>query len=332
MTETRILVHVHHPEFTLWNLPPGLGESWQERFASRGARVVVARDADSFHAELERADALVGGGLTERNFPRARRLRWIQAPSAGVGWLLFPDLVQSEVVVTNARGVHAVPMAEHLLGLMLSLVRKLHRARDFQTSRAWGQEALWKEEPLFDELAGRTLGVVGLGAVGSALAERARALGLGVLAVRRRPERGGPADEVRGVEELPWLLAASDFVADCLPHTRASEGLFDASAFARMRRGAYFLNVGRGSTVVEPDLVAALESGHLGGAGLDVTAEEPLPEASPLYRNPRVVLTPHVSGSSRRFWERAAALFADNIERFLDGRALLNQVDKVEGY
>jgi D-2-hydroxyacid dehydrogenase (NADP+) len=247
---------------------------------------------------------------------------------------LFPELVESPVVVTNARGLHAVPMAEHLLGLMLSLVRKLHLARDHQRAGHWGQEALWRGAPPYDELSGQTLGVVGLGAVGAALAVRAHALGMRVVAVRRRPESPLPpgVEEARGEADLPWLLAQSDFVADCLPHTRRTRGRFSDAEFAHLRRGAYFFNVGRGNTVDEAALVRALESGQLGGAGLDVTAEEPLPQRSPLYQLPQVLLTPHVSGTSRRFWERAGDLFVENLERFLDGRPLLNLVDKREGY
>ena len=329
---TRVLIHIHHPEYALWNLPEGLAEAWNEEFADRGARIVAARDPGDFARELPSADALVGSGLTPDLFANARRLRWVQVPSAGVGHLLFPAMLERPVALTNARGVHAVPMAEHAIALLLGLVRKVHRARDFQTQRRWGQDELTKEEPYFDEVNGRVLGIAGLGAVGSALAERASALGMRVLALRRRPERGGPAAEVRGVHDLPWLLESSDVVANCLPHTEASTSLFDAAAFARMRPGAYFLNLGRGSTVVEDELVQALESGRLAGAGLDVTAAEPLPEASPLYAHPRVLLTPHVSGTSIRYWDRASPLFRDNIERFLEGRPLLNLVDKQHGY
>jgi D-2-hydroxyacid dehydrogenase (NADP+) len=329
---TTILIYIHHPEYALWNLPEGLAEQWQRELGERGARIVAARDPETFARELPSADALVGSGLTPELFATAERLRWVQAPSAGVRHLLFPPMREGPVILTNARGVHAVPMAEHALALLLGLVRKIHRARDFQREAVWSQDELTKEEPYFDEVNGRALGVVGLGAVGSALAERAAALGMRVLAVRRRPEHGGPAEEVRGVEALPWLLESSDVVANCLPHTDVSKHTFDATAFRRMRPGAYFLNLGRGSTVVEADLLAALESERLAGVGLDVTAEEPLPKASALYSHPRVLLTPHVAGASKRYWKRAAALFRENMERFLDGRSLLNVVDKAHGY
>jgi D-2-hydroxyacid dehydrogenase (NADP+) len=331
---TTILVHIYHPDLPLWNFPPELGERLRERFGPRGVRFRVAPQEVVFGEAVADADVLLGRGLDAESLARARHLRWVQLPTAGVMGALFPELVASPVVVTNARGVHAVPMAEHLLGLMLALVRKLHLARDHQRAGRWGQSELWAGEPPYDELDGKTLGIVGLGAVGSALAVRAHALGMRVLAVRRRPGQALPdgVAEARGEAELDWLLEASDFVADCLPQTPRTRGLFGDSRFARMRPGAYFLNVGRGQTVDEAALVRALENGRLAGAGLDVTAEEPLPAGSPLYSLPQVLLTPHVSGTSRRFWQRAGDLFVDNIERFLDGRPLLNVVDKREGY
>jgi phosphoglycerate dehydrogenase-like enzyme len=334
MAMTTILVHIHHPDFSLWSFPPELGARLRARFAERGVRFRLAPQEVEFGEAIAQADALLGRGLDAETLARATRLRWVQLPTAGVMGALFPELVESPVVLTNARGVHAVPMAEHLLGLMLALVRKIHLARDHQRAARWGQEALWGGDPPFDELDGKTLGVVGLGAVGSALAVRAHALGMRVLAVRRRPAQPLPPGvaEARGEGDLPWLLERSDFVADCLPHTRRTRRLFSDAQFADMRPGAYFLNVGRGNTVDEAALVRALESGRLGGAGLDVTAEEPLPAGSPLYSLPQVLLTPHVSGTSRRFWERAGDLFAENIERFLDGRPLRNVVDKREGY
>src|SRR5262249_27966889 len=168
-----LLVHIHHPEMTLWNAPPELIAKWRERLGARGLRVVAAPHDVPFEDGLAEAEVLVGHGLTAQLFRRAKALKWIQAPSAGVGHLLVPELVASPVLWTNGRGVHADPMAEHLIGMMLALVRKIHRARDFQGRREWAQDALWREEPLLDEIGSRTLGIVGLGAIGKALAWRA---------------------------------------------------------------------------------------------------------------------------------------------------------------
>jgi phosphoglycerate dehydrogenase-like enzyme len=331
---TIVLVHIHHPTAALWNYPGAQAERLRARAASLGVRLVVAPDEVPLAAGLEEADVLFGRGLDAESLPRARRLAWNQAHTVGVLGLLFPELVESPVVVTNTRGVLAVPMAEHLLGLLLALTRKLHLARDAQLRGHWSQEELAGQDPPLDELAGKTLGVVGLGGVGTALAARASALGMRVLGVRRHP--GGPpppgVDEVRGEDELNWLLTESAVVANCLPHTPRTRDFFGPAQFARMRPGAYFLNVGRGSTVDEAALAFALVNGHLAGAGLDVTAEEPLPPESPLWSLPQVLLTPHVAGFSPRFWESITDFFAHNLERFLDGRPLLNVVDKRAGY
>src|SRR5580765_8300779 len=160
---------------TLWNAPADLIGAWKERFGARGLRVLAAPHEIAFADAMRSAEVLVGHGVTPEIFRSASQLEWIQAPSAGVGHLLFPDLVASPVILTNARGVHAEPMAEHVMAMMLALVRKIHRARDHQIKGQWAQDELWKEEPLLDEIGGRTLGIVGLGAIGQALASRARA-------------------------------------------------------------------------------------------------------------------------------------------------------------
>jgi phosphoglycerate dehydrogenase-like enzyme len=318
----------------LWNAPAEHIAAWRKRFGERGLFVLAAPHDAAFDEGLAEAEILIGHGLTVDLFRRATKLRWIQAPSAGVGHLLFPELVASPVILTNARGVHADPMAEHVIAMLLALVRKIHRARDYQGKGEWAQDALWREEPLLDEIGGRTLGIVGLGAIGQALAWRAHGLSMRVLGLRRHAGEALPpgVDEARGPDDLTWLLAQSDFVANCLPSTPKTKGLIGREAFAAMKRGAYLFNVGRGNTVDEAAMIAAIESGRLAGAGLDVTAEEPVPAQSPLYRMPQVLLTFHIAGASRRFWDRAAELFEDNVERYLDGRPLRNVVDKKEGY
>lgn len=319
---------------TLWNAPADLIGAWQQRFGARGLRVLAAPHEIAFADGMREAEVLVGHGVTPEIFRSASQLRWIQAPSAGVGHLLFPELVASPVILTNARGVHAEPMAEHVMAMMLALVRKIHRARDYQGAGQWAQDELWKEEPLLDEIGGRTLGIVGLGAIGQALALRAHAFGMRVIGLRRHMGGELPpgVHQARGPDQLAWLLSQSDFVANCLPSTPKTKHLFGADAFAAMKPGAYLFNVGRGSTIEEAAMIEALRAGRLAGAGLDVTDEEPLPASSPLYRMPQVLLTFHIAGASRRFWDRAARLFEDNVERYLDGRPLLNLVDKKEGY
>jgi phosphoglycerate dehydrogenase-like enzyme len=267
------------------------------------------------------------------NFASASRLEWIQVTAAGVGHVLFPELVESEVVLTNGRGLHSVAMAEHTIGVMLAFVRKLHLARDAQRERRWTQHEMWGGSPRFGELGGTTLGLVGLGSIGTAVAERARALGQHVIAVRRHPHADPtPANEQWGVDRLDELMARSDWIVLAAPLTSETRGLITAEHIGRMKRDAVLINLGRGGLVDEPALIAALEQGKIGGAALDVFRREPLDEKSPLWSMPNVIVTPHISGLGPRYWGRATDLFAANLRLFLAGEPLLNVVDKRAGY
>ena len=315
----------------VWTLPARLIADLALRHPE--VRFESPRDRATAERLLPGADVVYGALVDAENFPLARRLRWIHVSAAGVGSLLFPALAESEVVLTNGRGLHAVSMAEHALGLMLAFARKLHLSRDLQREHRWEQVGLWIGPPPFGQLAGGTLGLVGLGAVGSALAERAAALGLRVIAVRPHPARDPrPAHEQWGLERLPELLERADWVVLAAPHTDATHGMIGAAELARMRSGAVLVNLGRGVLVDEPALVAALREGRIAGAALDVVRGEPLAADSPLWDLPNVILTPHVSGLGPLYWERAVEQFAGNLERFLAGRPLLNVVDQRAGY
>ena len=319
-------------EQAVWNLPRGLVDS----LALRHAEVRFASPPDRAAAERLLPDAgVVYGVLVNReNFHLARRLRWIHVSAAGVGSLLFPALVESDVVFTNGRGLHGVSMAEHAIGTMLALARKLHVARDLQREGRWEQAGLWTGSPPFGQLAGSTLGLVGFGAVGSALAERAAALGMHVIVVRPHPSNGqpAPAHEQWGLDRLPELLERADWVVLAAPHTPATRGMIGAAELAHMKPAAVLVNLARGALVDEPALVSALASGRIAGAALDVVRQEPLPPDSPLWGMPNVILTPHISGLGPRYWERAVEQFEQNLERFLAGRPLFNVVDKRAGY
>src|SRR5439155_26664530 len=194
------------------------------------ARIEVPENAGESDRLLPEAEVVFGWAVRRDNFASAKRLRWIHTSAAGVGGLLFPELVESEVVVTNGRGLHATAMAEHALGVMLAFVRKLHLARDAQRERRWSQTELWTSPPGIAELAGATLGLVGLGQVGTALALRAAALGMRVIAVRRHPGADpAPAHEQWGTERLAELLARADFLVLAAPHTKATRGLIGAA-------------------------------------------------------------------------------------------------------
>ena len=334
MAPLRVLEFVRW-EDGVWNLPRVHIDRLAEEFPD------VRFDSPADRAENDRllpeADIVLGWGVRRSNFASARRLRWIQLTAAGVGSLLFPELVASPVIVTNARGLHAVSMAEHALGVMLMLARKLHLARDEQNRRVWAQARQWSEPPGFDQLSGATLGLIGLGAVGSALAARARALGMRVHAVRRHPAAvmvpgPAPADEQWGSDRLPELLRTSDWLVLAAPLTPDTRGLIGRAELALMPKHARIVNLGRGALIDEPALCEALARGDLAGAALDVFQEEPLPETSPLWAMPQVIVTPHVSGFGPRFWERTCEMFARNLHRWRNGQPLENVVDKQAGY
>jgi phosphoglycerate dehydrogenase-like enzyme len=315
----------------VWTVPGHLLQDLARRFPD--VRFEAPPDRAAAERLLPEAEVVYGVLVDAGNFSRARRLRWIHVSATGVGSLLFPALVESDVVLTNARGLHGLSMAEHALGVMLSVARKLHLARDLQREQRWGQARLWTETPPFRQLAGATLGLVGLGAVGSALAERAVALGMHVVAVRPHPVSDpAPAHEQWGLERLGDLLERSDWLVLAAPHTPATRGMIGAAQLARMKPDAVLVNLGRGALLDESALVAALRAGRLAGAALDVTRKEPLPPDSPLWTMPNVLLTPHVSGFGPHYWERAVEQFAENVERFLADRPLVNVVDKRAGY
>lgn len=265
-------------------------------------------------------------GPLEEAFARAARLRWIQSASAGVDGLLFPELVASDVVVTNARGIFDEPIAEWTLGVMLSF------ATGVVTSLADQRERRWNGWRRTERLAGARLLVVGPGPIGRAVARLARGAGMQVSAVGSRDRDDDELGPVRGPGALHDALAAADFVVDALPLTAATRHRFDAAAFAAMKTTARFLNVGRGETVDEPALVEALASGAIAGAALDVFEEEPLPETSPLWAMPNVIVSPHVCGEFEG-WESAVMdVLVDNLGRYARGEPLRNVVDKALGY
>ncbi|HYM81646.1 MAG TPA: D-2-hydroxyacid dehydrogenase [Candidatus Limnocylindria bacterium] len=315
----------------VWNLPPRFVAELAREFPE--VRFIAPADQAEADERLAEADVVFGWAVTRDNFSAAKRLRWIHLSAAGVGSQLFPALVESDVVLTNGRGLHGVAMAEHTLGVLLAFTRKLHLARDAQRARRWAQRALWSEPPPYGALAGTTMGLVGFGAVGRAIAERATALGIDVLAVRRHPDPDPrPAVAQWDPSRMPDVLARADWLVLAVPLTNETRRLMDADALAQVKSGAILVNLGRGGLVDEAALVAALRDGRLAGAALDVFEREPLPEASPLWEMPQVIVTPHVSGFGPRYWERSTDQFRRNLRAFLDGAPLENVVDKRAGY
>jgi phosphoglycerate dehydrogenase-like enzyme len=305
---------------------------------------VAHRLDDVSEAEWEQAEVL----YTTLLMPPpalAPRLRWIQGHFAGVEHLFEAPEQLGEARLTTSSGIHAPQMAEYVLMMMLAHAHHLPRMLAHQAERHWSP-ARWKDF-VPEELRGATLGVVGYGSIGRECARLAAAFGMRVLAAKRRPDQradtgwqmsglGDPTGEVPqrifGMDELHALLGASDYVLLCVPVTPGTRRLIDAEALRAMKPGGFLINVGRGALVDEAAVAQALRAGTIGGAALDVFAVEPLPTDSPLWDAPNVILSPHVSGFSPHYDERAMALFAANLRRYLDGEPLINEVDRQRQY
>jgi phosphoglycerate dehydrogenase-like enzyme len=289
-----------------------------------------AADGDAVRAVIGPADAVyfwrAKRDWLEEAFGAAERLRWIQTASDGVDGLLFPALAASDVVVTNARGVFDDPIAEWVVAAMLAFASGLH------TSIVDQMRVGWTDGRRRERLAGQHLVVVGPGPIGRATALRARALGFTVEGVGRSARTDEVLGTVQGPDGLQAALGRADHVLDALPLAEGTERLFDAAAFAAMKPGARFYNVGRGGTVDEPALIEALRSGAIAGAALDVFAEEPLPADSPLWAMPGVIVSPHVSGDLPDWEALVVEVFADNARRFATGEPLRNIVDTRAGF
>lgn len=248
---------------------------------------------------------------------KSPRLKWLQTFSAGIDSPFFGDLMARGVRLTTASGATASPIAQTVVLYMLALSRDLRSWMRAQDRRTW-------ERHTFDELEGSSLAVVGMGPIGLEIARLGAALGMRVEGIRRRPSGDEPCP-THPMSDLDDVLSRSQWIACALPLTDETRGVFDARRFALMPRGARFMNVGRGELVDEDALVAALESGHVAGAGLDVFATEPLPATSPLWGMDNVIVTPHNSGSSTSTAGRATAIFLDNLGRWVRGESLVNE-------
>jgi phosphoglycerate dehydrogenase-like enzyme len=301
----------------------------QPRFAARqtGIASFAVRERGELDRRIGEADVLVVSGLWHDGLlESAGKLAYVQSIGAGTDQFPRERLRARGIRLASAQGVNERAVAEHAMALILALVRKLPEARDNQAKRHW-RGMIGDIAGREDELGGKTLLVVGLGRIGSRLARLAKAFELKVLGVRRNPAAGGHgADAVFGVEALPRLLPEADFVALTCPLTRETTGLIDAAALGRMRESAYLVNVARGRVVDEPALIAALAARRLAGAALDVTVEEPLPPASPLWAMEQVLITPHTAGETRRYEDGVLDILQENLGRLWRGESLKNQV------
>ncbi len=286
------------------------------------------RESDAAWGFMKNAEVILtwGSHFGPEVLQQTGNLRWVQVLSAGVNNLLFPELVESDVVITNAQGCYGIPIAEHCLALMLAFARGLPAIYRQQPARYWNRSI-----PI-GELHRKTLGILGLGGIGRQVAKRAKGFDMRVLATRNNPVPYEYADEVLPTVEQARVLQESDFLVVAVPLVPETEGMIGANELKSMKSSAILINVARGSVIDEEALIAALGDGEIAGAGLDVFEEEPLPAGSPLWMMPNVIVSPHVSGSSPMSRGRVLDLFIANYRRYVAGEDLLNVVDKGRGY
>jgi phosphoglycerate dehydrogenase-like enzyme len=325
-----VLIAIHH-RVQAWTIQPAHVDELRRRFPLITFLHSTTRDTDIELADT--ADIAFALGLPKEAVARAGRLKWVHCSGHAVGHFPLAELRARGVTITNSRGVQAIPIAEHVMAGLLALARRLPETMRDQ------QERLWRPNELIGDaspwvLSGRTLGVIGVGTIGEAIAARARAFGMRIIGVRRHPNRGRPAgfDQVLGPADINRLLALADIVVVAAPLTADTNLLLDADAIANAKPGAIVVNIARGQLLDEEALARALAEGRLGGAVLDVFTIEPLPADSPFWSMPNVIVTPHNSGFRAGHFDAVVDLFSENLTRFERGVELLNVVDVNAGY
>lgn len=285
---------------------------------------LIAAEGDEFLRHLPAAD-IVWGALRPSQIALGKNLKLIQVLSAGVDHMLSPELLACEAFLCTTSGIHQETIAEHVLGMMLSLVRSFPVHILNQQTKSW--------HPALPQLLyGQTVGILGFGAIGQAIGSRAKAFGMRVIALRKHPAPSSCADEVEADTEIDDILPRVKHLVVALPLTPDTDNLLHRERLALLPAGAYFYNIARGKVVDEVALSELLKSGHLAGAGLDVFVDEPLPAASPLWSMANVLITPHCAGSLPDYRERALEILLENLRRLRLGEALINTVDKRAGY
>jgi phosphoglycerate dehydrogenase-like enzyme len=311
-------------------LPEVTEEELEQIYVASGeGDIVVANSAEEAKEHWPDAEIALGT-LDRETFLTAKNLRWLHSVAAGADMLMFPEMIASEVVLTGEKGLVGPHLGDHAFALLLALTRQLKRAV-LEAPDIWPSRAPMRK--VMTELQGKTMGIVGLGGTGRAIAHRAVAFGMECLAVDS--ENVAPCMDVKQhwrMDHFHEMLGRSDVVAICCPLTNETRGFINDAVFAAMKPGALIVNVTRGPIIDADSIVRALESGHLGGAGLDVTPIEPLPEDHKLWTFPNVVITPHTAGASQYRARRNTARFIENLKHWRAGEALEGEIDKQKGF
>jgi D-2-hydroxyacid dehydrogenase (NADP+) len=325
----KLLIVVHH-RFELWNAPAWLAQRLLDDFPN--LEVVQLPSYAGIDEQLVDAEILVAWSLRAEQVHAAKQLRWIHSPVAAVHLLMIPEIIQSDIVVTNAREINGPVVAEHVIAQIFALAKCVPEAVRLQQQHQWAQDAIWRHKP--KEIAGATLGLVGLGSIGGEVAKRAAALGMRVLAVRQDVGKPTPqaVEKVFALEHIDQMLSVADYVVLCAPVTPETDQLMNAERIAKMKPDSCLINVGRGPLIDDAALIDALRARRIRGAALDVFVKEPLAQDSPYWNLDNVLITPHTAALTERFWERQYGLLRENIRRYQAGEALLGVVDKNRGY
>lgn len=326
----RVLISIQQP-VRAWEIPAEGVARLRARFPD--ITFDHATDDEARARGLADCDVAYTWIMSAQEVAVAGRLKWVHTSAVAVETLALPGLFARNIVVSNSRGVQAQPITEHVFAVLLALAKQLPFVLEQQRERRWAQNEFYGER-LPWLLRGRTLGLIGVGTIGSEVARLAEAFGMHVLAMRRRARGGHVAGvhEMFGYEHIDTLLSRADVIVIAAPLTPETTNMIAAPQFARMKRGAVLINVGRARIIDHEALNAALRSGHLGGASLDVFHREPLPADDPLWTAPNVILTPHTSGFRHGHWEEVIDLFADNLQRFRRGEPVRFRVEPSLGY
>lgn len=326
----KVLISIQQP-VTQWQIPADGVDTLRKRFPH--VQFIHATSPEQRAAGLAECDAMYTWILKEPELAEAPRLRWVHTSAVAVETLCLPQLFARNVAVSNTRGVQAVPIAEHVMAVTLALAKQIPFVMENQQQARWAQnEFVGARLPWL--LKGRTLGLIGVGTIGSEIARRAEAFGMRVIALRRRPAYGtiGHVERVYGKADLEQFLGQCHVLVICAPLTTETLAMMGEEQFAQLPKGAVVINVGRAKILDTDALMNALDSGHLGGASLDVFPHEPLPADHRLWTTPNAILTPHTSGFRQGHWEEVIDLFGDNLDRWLRGEPLKFQVLPELGY